>query len=298
MPAIQRGPILSVKRLLFPLLSHPRASQTIKYFVYASLVVNFFLYAQDDYMAFRSALPPDASLADVFIQFATTIDTIAWLGLVFLLELETYAIPDEFWTNWIRRLIHGARVGCYVMIVFAAYGYTADSLDTYTYTEVAGVNDACEIADEGISLQINAIDYVEITPRNCGSLPADTSFFRLEGEVSVIGASTLAHIQTMGWFDIINAYVWIVVVLLIEFEVRMAATGRSAGPSANAVRQANTLFYLILIGNGVVWLFHGYYLWARDAFLWIFGFWAIELNLTEWEIDSAKKAGKVAQEPA
>ena len=44
-----------------------------------------------------------------------------------------------------------------------------------------------------------------------------------------------------------------------------------------------TLFYLGLIGNGVIWAFDGYPQYAWDAFLWIFGFWALELNLAAWE---------------
>jgi hypothetical protein len=39
------------------------------------------------------------------------------------------------------------------------------------------------------------------------------------------------------------------------------------------------------MGNGIIWLFGSYYLYTWDAFLWIFGFWAIELNLAEWEIE-------------
>jgi hypothetical protein len=33
----------------------------------------------------------------------------------------------------------------------------------------------------------------------------------------------------------------------------------------------------------LIWLYYGYYTYTIDAFLWIFGFWAIELNLAEWE---------------
>ncbi len=46
-----------------------------------------------------------------------------------------------------------------------------------------------------------------------------------------------------------------------------------------------SLFYLVLIGVMLTWFFTGYYLYSWDAFLWIFGFWAIELNLAEWELE-------------
>jgi hypothetical protein len=38
-----------------------------------------------------------------------------------------------------------------------------------------------------------------------------------------------------------------------------------------------------------MWFFYGYALYTWDAFLWIFGFWAIELNLAEWEQERLKE---------
>ena len=48
---------------------------------------------------------------------------------------------------------------------------------------------------------------------------------------------------------------------------------------------------IVLIGNGVFWFATGYYMYSWDAFLWIFGFWAIELNLAEWEVDRTREIG-------
>jgi hypothetical protein len=103
--------------------------------------------------------------------------------------------------------------------------------------------------------------------------------------VSVIDEHTLGHVQWMGWIDIDNAYVWIIVVFLIEIEVWLQARDRFSSPLIQSVRQVKTFFYLVLIANIFIWGFSGYYLYAWDAFLWIFGFWAIELNLAEWEMD-------------
>ena len=49
------------------------------------------------------------------------------------------------------------------------------------------------------------------------------------------------------------------------------------------VRLVKTFFYGVLIIDAVIWAATGYPIYAWDAFLWIFGFWAIELNLAEWE---------------
>ena len=69
----------------------------------------------------------------------------------------------------------------------------------------------------------------------------------------------------------------------------MQSRDRFGSPTLNKVRVAKSFFYLILIGNMLIWLSTGYYLYAWDAFLWIFGFWAIELNLAEWELERREK---------
>ena len=76
--------------------------------------------------------------------------------------------------------------------------------------------------------------------------------------------------------------------MLIEVEVFLASRDRFQNRALNRVRVSKTFFYLVLIGVMLVWLFTGYYLYSWDAFLWIFGFWAIELNLAEWEQEHKK----------
>ena len=275
----------TIKSFLIPLLTRPRIAKIIKYSVYSWLVVDFGFYMTDDYLAYRAALPEDALLADIVQQFSTSIDMAAWLGLVFLFELETYALPDEAFKGWIPKALHGARLICYITIGYAAFGFTAETLENYVVNEVSGVSNICELADQGISLQTDVITYREITPGNCKELSDDSSFYHIADEVSVVGASTLQHIRWMGWVDVVNAIVWILVVLLIELEVWLQAADRFSSLALTVARQTKTFLYLILILNGFIWTFTHYWLYAWDAFLWIFGFWAIELNLAEWERD-------------
>ena len=272
-----------IKSFLIPLLTRPRIAKVIKYSVYFALIVNFGFYVSDDYLAFKAALPENAPLADIIQQFSTTIDTIAWVGLVFLLELETYALPDEAFEGWIPKAMHAARVICYISIVYAAFGYTAETLENFELSSITGINNVCQLADQGTSLQIDTITYVEITTENCVALSTDSEFYRISDEVSIIDGATLQHVQWMGWIDVNNAFVWIIVVLLIELEVWMQATDRFSSRALTVARQTKTFLYLVLIVNGIIWAMTSYALYAWDAFLWIFGFWAIELNLAEWE---------------
>ena len=272
-----------IKSFLIPLLTRPRIAKVIKYSVYFALIVNFGFYVSDDYLAFKAALPENAPLADIIQQFSTTIDTIAWVGLVFLLELETYALPDEAFEGWIPKAMHAARVICYISIVYAAFGYTAETLENFELSSITGINNVCQLADQGTSLQTDTITYVEITTENCVALSTDSEFYRISDEVSIIDGATLQHVQWMGWIDVNNAFVWIIVVLLIELEVWMQATDRFSSRALTVARQTKTFLYLVLIVNGIIWAMTSYALYAWDAFLWIFGFWAIELNLAEWE---------------
>jgi hypothetical protein len=276
---------LQIKRWLVPLLVRPRVAHVVKYTVYAGLLLMFASYIRDDLLAFRSTLPPDAALLDVVFNFSTTIDMFAWVALVVLFELETYAISEEAWTRGIERTIHALRILFYLMVGWAAYGYTVEALETYKFTAIADVSHACDLADQGIWMQLDVIEYVEVSTENCDGLSDDSVFYTIEGEIAAIGTAVLAHIQAMGWIDIVNAYVWIIVVLFIEAEVRLQSADRFSSPVLKAVRQSKTVFYLVLMGNSLIWLYYGYYTYTIDAFLWIFGFWAIELNLAEWEQD-------------
>ncbi len=275
--------LVTLKALFIPLLTHPRIAQAIKYTVYCGLIINSWFYLTDDYRAMLATLPDDAGFGELLTTFATSIDTFAWLGLIALFELETYALPDEAFTRRITRLLHAGRLLCYLSIVYAAYGYTVEAMETHVVSLVEGVGDLCQVAGQGMAVQVDVITYVEVVAANCASLSADTRFFTLDGEVALVGESMLPHIRLMGWLDISNAYVWLLVVALIEAEVWLQTEDRFASAWLLVVRMVKSLGYLVLIGNGLTWAFNGYYLYAWDAALWIFGFWAIEFNLAYWE---------------
>ena len=105
----------------------------------------------------------------------------------------------------------------------------------------------------------------------------------------MLDTPTLDHVKRLGWIDVLNATVWLIVVFLIEIEVRMQSADRFGTRELALVRQSKTLLYGVLIMNILIWLWFSYWLYAWDAFLWIFGFWAIELNLAEWEQDRTQQ---------
>ena len=140
-------------------------------------------------------------------------------------------------------------------------------------------------------MQMNSIEYQEITEANCKDISTDDSFYRIDKNVSVIDRTKLEHVQWMGWIDICNSFTWIIVVLLIEIEIWMQSHDRFGGRVLDATRRTKTFLYLVLIANAIAWLLTDYYIYTWDAFLWIFGFWVIELNLAEWELERLQEIG-------
>ena len=280
---------ISIKQVLLPLLAHPRVAFLLKWFVYVWLCINFLQYVLDDILAYNSSLAADASLADIILTFRTTIDTAAWLVLIVVFELETYALPDAAFTRWLDRIFIAIKGLCYTCIAYAAYGYFADTLELYDLIALGHIDDLCSLAGQGLFLQLDAADYSEISLVSCSALHAGSEFFQIRGQTSIVSASELGSIRTMGWLDFGNAIVWIVVVILIDVEVHLQNTDQIDSKRLAYARLFKMLGYGFLIGACLMWFFYGYALYTWDAFLWIFGFWAIELNLAEWEQERVKE---------
>ena len=280
---------ISIKQVLLPLLAHPRVAFSLKWFVYVWLCINFLQYLLDDILAYNASLAADASLADIILTFRTTIDTAAWLVLIVVFELETYALPDAAFTRWLDRIFIAIKGLCYTCIAYAAYGYFADTLELYDLIALGHIDDLCSLAGQGLFLQLDAADYSEISLVSCSALHAGSEFFQIRGQTSIVSASELGSIRTMGWLDFGNAIVWIVVVILIDVEVHLQNTDQFDSKRLAYARLFKMLGYGFLIGACLMWFFYGYALYTWDAFLWIFGFWAIELNLAEWEQERVKE---------
>jgi hypothetical protein len=245
-------------------------------------------------MAYKAAMPLNPGLADYIEFFATTIDVAAWLGLVYLFEFETYILPDEAFKGFLPKLLIILRVACYSLIFSAAYGYTVATFGNYDTAKVEGVSDLCMLADQGQSLQLDVISYADITSENCRDISTGPPFHQIGDDTAIIDNKTLNHVQKMGWLDIANSFAWLSIVFLIELEIWLQATDRFGSRALKVARTVKTAFYGVLLFNVSVWAITAYALYAYDALLWIVGFWAIELNLAEWEQERTQELSEAA----
>ena len=86
----------------------------------------------------------------------------------------------------------------------------------------------------------------------------------------------------LAWVDVINAAVWLLVVLVLETDVRLQEKNRFEGLALRASNITKVILYAILFVAAVYWGFYGDFVDFWDAFLWLLAFFFIEMNVVEW----------------
>jgi len=253
----------------------------VKYLTYALLSLNIFLFLAEEIGSARFAI---ASGEDVVMGgqlFSATLDTLAWVILLLLFELETAVIPDERLKGLLRFGIHGMRMLCTAAIVMAFLGYFGEWL-TLLPSELL-VGEACARVNEGWSYMVKLDDFVSLTAENCVQFGADTRLVTgLDGVIA--SPAGLLEGQRLALVDVINSAAWILVVILLEIEVRLLTRwGGGSRPMARLANSLKVVLYTTLVVAAIYWGFKGDFLDFWDAALWLFAFVFIELNVLEWQ---------------
>ncbi|MEM1412139.1 MAG: hypothetical protein AAGH19_07240 [Pseudomonadota bacterium] len=257
-----------------------RRAQLIKWTVYTLLLLNGAFYLIEEIQMAAHTLKHGASLYEWTEAFATTIDNLAWYGLLLMFELETYVLEDEAWERpWVTWTLHGVRLLCYAMLLHTVVARTTSLNDAWTAPPLDGVTSVCQVAEDGLSWGYN-FEYEEITSENCGEFSSDSSFYRLDPLV-ISDREGLAMEKKQTAVDLSDALVWLLVIWAIELAVWLQNRNITGG-TAMAVSHAARFLYLVLFGHAIWWIYTGHYVYAWDQTLWILGFWAIERNLSEW----------------
>jgi hypothetical protein len=90
--------------------------------------------------------------------------------------------------------------------------------------------------------------------------------------------------QRLALVDVINSAAWILVVILLEIEVRLLTRGGGGSrPMARLAKGLKVVLYTTLVAAAIYWGFKGDFLDFWDAALWLFAFVFIELNVVNWQ---------------
>jgi hypothetical protein len=259
----------------------------VKYAVYLALLGNVYFFLQEELGSLQHTFSGRLSLGQLVQVFAATIDTAAWVILLLLFELETWVLDDETITGWTRRSLHGIRMLCGLAIFWAFLGYCAELLTLFDTTWMADFA-GCASAAGDWSLLVRLDEYVPLDAGNCSAV-ADGAW-RIGDFAIVADPGTLKATRYLAWTDVVNSAAWILVVILLEVEVRLQLRGRLTDAVVDGTRYLKYVLYSTLFSAAVYWGFEGKFLDFWDASLWLFAFIFIELNVFDWQRDTQEEA--------
>jgi hypothetical protein len=258
-----------------------KIQQAIKWTVYTLLIINFVYYIFEDWNRAMHTLHAGSTFLDWTSEFATSIDESAWFLLLAMFEIETYVIDDEDWTGRLARTVRGIRLLCYVLIAHTVYAFVITLIDLQPTVVVEDVSNLCDMTGADVSYVYN-LEYTEVNAQTCGELSDESQFYWLADDPLVSDMAGLDLERDLAWVDLFEAVTWVLILLAIEAVVRLQGRGVTGGKLMSTANGASIFLYLALIAFGIYWatLSHWLYLW--DELVWIGGFAAIEMNLSEW----------------
>lgn len=255
-------------------------NQLLKWVVYGLLTLNWFYYFFEEVYIASHTLRFGADFWQYTEAFATSIDTFAWLGLLFMFELETYALEDEtLEKKWVKWSLHGLRIVFYAMLLHTVVARITSMNDAVGAPQRTDLTSLCQLADQDISFGSN-LRYEIITSENCTTFPKDTTYYFPDPSV-VMDTQAWELEKKHVWVDVSDVVVWLLVIWSIELAVWLQNRNITGG-RLMAASYAVKAFYAVLFAHAAFWIYTGHWVYAWDQSLWILGFWAIEKNLAEW----------------
>ncbi|MDH3532617.1 MAG: hypothetical protein OEO82_06770 [Gammaproteobacteria bacterium] len=267
-------------------ISRNTVFQLFKYSVYVLLAMNVYWFFAEEFAAARVQFPNGVALADMIEAYAATIDTFAWVVLLLMFELETYVLEDRHFTKRATWTLHGLRIICYGFIIYAFYGYIINLTTMEAAAVLPGISDLCALANGAWSYAIDFDEYATITIDNCATLSQAGAYLKFANMAAIVDTAGHDAIIGLAWIDVINAGVWLLVVFILELDVRLQEHGRYEGLTLRLSNVIKFVLYATLLYAAVYWGIKGDFVDFWDAFLWLVAFVFIELNVFEWRHES------------
>ena len=253
--------------------------QIFKYAVFGLLALNAGQFFLEDYAATRHLFGGGLQWSQIIEGYVATIDTVAWLILLLMFELETSLLSDERRHNsWVKWSVNTLKAIAYGFIVYSLYGYIAKYTAMYSF-ELSTIENLCAHIGQQLVFMISPDDFAAINIQNCAELTRGETLFRLPETNVVADSSHLALAQNLAFVDVTNASDWVLIVLILQADVWMQLRHQLTHTMVKVMRFIKALLYSLLFGCGIYWGINGTFLDFWDASLWILAFSFIELNI-------------------
>lgn len=256
--------------------------QIFKYAVFGLLALNAGQFFLQDYVATRHLFSGGLQWSQIIEGYAATIDTVAWLILLLMFELETSLLSDERRHNsWVKWSVNTLKAIAYGFIVYSLYGYIAKYTAMYSF-ELSTIENLCAQIGQQLVFMISPDDFAAINIQNCAELTRGETLFRLPETNVVADSSHLALAQNLAFVDVTNASDWVLIVLILQADVWMQLRHQLTHTMVKVMHFIKALLYFLLFGCAIYWGINGTFLDFWDASLWILAFSFIELNIFKW----------------
>lgn len=261
--------------------------KTFKYLLYGLLLVNLSSFFQENWLAAQYAYPDGLSGSELITAFADSIDTFVWIMLLMLFEMETSVIPDKKLVGTLKHTLHGTRLLCFLVLVYAFYGYLDKVYIFYQYTPIT-ITNLCQLTDMDSSYLVDLDKYLKLTATNCASLSGGAGYLELSS-ANIVASTEIYHsARLLAWTDSINAGAWLMLVLVLEVDVRLQLKNQLQAAPMLISKCIKTVLYITLGAAAVYWGIAGDFVDFWDALLWILAFVLIELNIFKWQEETAQ----------
>jgi hypothetical protein len=254
--------------------------QLIKAVVYSLLLVNFAYYVALDINVARHTLHAGWRWHDWTAAFATSLDETAWFVLLILLELETYLLDDAAVTPRRLRVMQGLRLLCIVFIAHTVIAF-GNNLVELTRSTPLPETDLCELLHRDLSFARN-LQYTEISPETCARIEATAPLTLFNQGQLVTDNAGLRVEWELAWADFAEVVIWLLILAMIELRVRLQDRGIASGAVFRVSAAVTPGLYLLLWCIAAYWAWRGHWVYSWDEALWILGFIAIGMNLSQW----------------
>ena len=258
-----------------------------KYAIYALLTYNAVLFFQQDLAASAETFGDTVTWRNVIEAYSATFDTAAWVILLLVFELETAIIPDHLLKGRLKWVLKGLAGVCYFFIVYSFYGYC------YKYGVITNlvpftIDDVCSLIGTDFTYVFELDDYLPLDQLVCTAMNGQ-AVMQISG-TEIIGIEpALDEAIRLAIVDIVNAFTWLIIVVLLEVEVFLQLKDRLTGKLMFAAKYIKGFFYAVLFVCAAYWGVEGNFLDFWDAFLWLVAFIFIELNIFQWHTETEEE---------
>jgi hypothetical protein len=255
-----------------------------KYTIYILLAYDAILFFQQDLAASAQTFGDTVTWRNVIEAYSATFDTAAWVLLLLLFELETAIIPDHLLKGKLKWLLKGLAGICYFFIIYSFYGYC------YKYGVITNlvpfdIDDVCSLIGTDFTYVFELDDYLPLDQAACTAMNGQ-QVIQISGTQIIAVEPALGEAIGLAIVDVVNAFTWLIIVVLLELEVFLQLKDKLSDRMMFAAKYTKGFFYLVLFVCAAYWGVKGSFLDFWDAFLWLVAFIFIELNIFQWHAET------------